>query len=60
MNKPNITKVSYGRTISTKSYESVRIDLEAEVGRGERYEEVLEALKREMKIHECDILRGNK
>ena len=46
--KIKITKVSYGRTINMGNYESVRIDLTADVPLGEDHQDVIEELKGEM------------
>lgn len=45
-----VTQVSYGKTISLGegSYESVRIDLSAQVESGEKYEDVLEKLRKDL------------
>lgn len=40
-----ITQVTYGRTINVGDYETVRIDLSADVSEGQTYQEVLDALK---------------
>lgn len=51
-----IKQVSYGRTIATKNYENVRLDLTATVAPDEAWEDVLADLKdilraEEKKIH---------
>jgi len=43
-----ITKVNYGRTINMGNYESVRIDLTADIEEGENWREALETLKEKM------------
>lgn len=44
----NITSVTYGRTINIGNYESVRIDLTAQVKEHDDWHDVLEQLKGEM------------
>ncbi len=42
---PQITQVTYGRTINIGYYETVRFDLTAQVPEGENYRRVLNQLK---------------
>ena len=49
-----ITQVSFGRTINIGNYESVRIDLVAEVGQ-DKWEDTLQDLEREMLVLEKKI-----
>jgi hypothetical protein len=48
-----IKRVSYGRTINMGNYESVRLDLVADVPADERWQDVLDELK-------CEMLRLEK
>lgn len=43
--KSSITRVTYGKTINVGNYESVRIDLSAEVYGDEKWQDVLIHLK---------------
>lgn len=43
--RPRITTVTYGRTINIGGFETVRIELSAQVDPGGEYEPVLDALK---------------
>jgi len=51
----NITQVSYGRTINTGNYESIRVDLTAVVSKNERWEDVMEDLRVELLRKEKEL-----
>lgn len=56
--KPNeikITSVSYGRTLNIGNYETVRLDLTAEVADDQRWIDVLNELRRKLQLLEPKI-----
>lgn len=50
-----IKQISYGRTIATKNYENVRLDITATVAPDEAWEDVLAELKNIMRAEEKKI-----
>lgn len=50
-----IKQISYGRTIATKNYENVRLDMTATVAPDEAWEDVLADLKNIMRAEEKKI-----
>lgn len=59
---PRVTAASFGRTINVGGYESVRIDLTAEVRPGETHAEVMKYLRGEVSelevIARCNYAKG--
>lgn len=54
---PDITEITYGKTMNIGRYESVRLDLTARVPAGKSYADVLAKLKRIM-VEEEDVIRA--
>lgn len=46
-----IVRVSYGATVSLPGYENIRYDLTADVGPGEKWQDVFERLRNVVKQH---------
>jgi len=53
--KPDITEVSWGKTIRTGDYENVRLDLTARVNEGQDWREVLRAIRHIVRDYETAI-----
>lgn len=53
--EPDITEVSWGKTINIGNFENVRLDLKARVNEGQDWREVLRAIRHIVRDYETAI-----
>lgn len=53
--KPDITEVSWGKTVNIGNFENVRLDLTARVNTGQDWKEVLRAIRHIVRDYETAI-----